>query len=285
MNKNFLSFEIKVNSHPVRIKKINGEDYISLTDIAMYKNENEPSDVIKKWLSNYDTIEFIGIWEELNNKEFNSAEFRRIKNEAANKSFVMTPSKWCTSVKAKGITSSRGKYSEGVFAASDIALEFASWIDNLFKLYLISEYKRLKMNETYQNNLNWHISRLLTKTNYLLHTDAVKNYIVPTLTNKQIKYIYAEEADLINVALFGITAKEWRINNPSLSKEGNIRDFTDTIHLIILSNLEAINSELIRKNIPQSKRLITLNEIARNQMNTFINNRLKINEKNQLLSK
>lgn len=237
-------------------------------------------------MSNKNSFEFYSLWEEINNDNFNSVKLHGIKiNEVPYNRFTMTPNRWIKEYNSIGFVSASGKYSSGTYAHPDIAFEFASWISPEFKIYLIKEFRRLKQNEIQNNSNNWDECRFLSKSNYLLQTDAVKNYIVPKLTNKQIKYIYAEEADVLNVALFGTTAKEWRINNPIFAKEGNIRDYSNTIQLIILSNLEAINSELIRKNIPQSERLITLNKIARNQMNTFINNRLKTNEKNQLLIK
>ena len=262
---------MNVNENEIRVMRINNEDYISLTDLARYKNQNDPSDVIKKWLSNYDTIEFLGLWEELSNVNFNSAEFSRIKNEAPKRSFTMTPSQWCIRVNAIGITYSKGKYSIGTFAHSDIALEFASWIDNLFKLYLIKEFKRLKYNESYQGKIEWSVRRSLSKTNYKIHTDSIKENIVPKLTEKQKQYVYADEADVINVALFGQTAKEWRENNPNL--KGNIRDYTDILHLVILSNLEVLNANMIDNNISQSKRLEKLNETARKELSILANDR------------
>ena len=260
---------MNVNENEIRVMRIDNEDYISLTDLARYKNPDNPSDVIKKWLSNYDTIEFLGLWEELSNENFNSAEFRRIKNEAPRRSFTMTPSQWCTRVNAMGMTYSKGKYSVGTFAHSDIALEFASWIDNLFKIYLIKEFKRLKYNESYQQKIEWSVRRSLSKTNYRIHTDIIKNSIVPKLTEKQKKFIYANEADVINVALFGMTAKEWRENNPDL--EGNIRDYTDILHLIVLSNLEVLNASMIDNNICQFERLEKLNITARKELSILSN--------------
>ncbi len=176
----------------------------------------------------------------------------------------MTPSKWCTEVNAIGMTYSKGKYSVGTFAHSDIALEFASWIDNLFKIYLIKEFKRLKYNENYQNEVEWSVRRMLTKTNYKIHTDSIKENIVPKLTDKQKQFIYSNEADIINVALFGMTAKEWREKNPNL--EGNIRDYADILYLIVLSNLEVLNASMIDNNINQSERLEKLNETARKEL-------------------
>ena len=258
---------MNVNENEIRVMRINDEDYISLTDIAKYKDPKEPSDVIKKWLSNYDTIEFLGLWEELSNDNFNSAEFSLIKNEAPKRSFTMTPSQWCIRVNAIGMIYSKGKYSVGTFAHSDIALEFASWIDNLFKLYLIKEFKRLKYNESYQEKIEWSVRRSLSKTNYRIHTDSIKENIVPELTAKQIHYVYANEADVINVALFGMTAGEWRKNNPNL--EGNIRDYSDILHLIVLSNLEVLNASMIDNGIKQSERLEKLNATARKELSVL----------------
>ena len=261
---------MNVNENEIRVMRIDNEDYISLTDLAKYKNPDEPSDVIKKWLSNYDTIEFLGLWEELSNDNFNSAEFSLIKKEAPKKSFTMSPSQWCARVNAVGMTYSKGKYSVGVFAHSDIALEFASWIDSLFKLYLIKEFKRLKYNEGYQQQIEWSVRRSLSKTNYKIHTDSIKNCIVPKLTEEQKKYIYANEADVINVALFGMTAKEWRERNPNL--DGNIRDYADILYLIVLSNLEVLNASMIDSGISQSERLEKLNMTASKELRLLSHN-------------
>lgn len=276
---------INVNENEIRVMRIDNEDYISLTDLARYKNPIDPSDVIKKWLSNYDTIEFLGLWEELSNEDFNSAEFGLIKNEAPKKSFTMSPSQWCMRVNAKGITYSKGKYSVGTFAHSDIALEFASWIDNLFKLYLIKEFKRLKYNESYQEKIEWSVRRSLSKTNYRIHTDSIKENIVPKLTEKQKTFVYANEADVINVALFGMTAKEWREKNTNLN--GNIRDYTDILHLVVLSNLEVLNASMIDNKISQKDRLEKLNQTARKELEILSNDKniigiQNIDEKNKL---
>ena len=267
----FMNNKLNVNKNEIRVMRIDNEDYISLTDLAKYKNPTDPSDVIKKWLSNYDTIEFLGLWEKLSNENFNSAEFSLIKNEAPKKSFTMSPSQWCTRVNAKGLTYSKGKYSIGTFAHSDIALEFASWIDNLFKLYLIKEFKRLKYNESYQEKIEWSVRRSLSKTNYRIHTDSIKENIVPKLTEKQKKYVYANEADVINVALFGMTAKEWRDKNPDL--DGNIRDYTDIVHLVVLSNLEVLNASMIENNVNQKQRLEKLNLTARKELELLISDK------------
>lgn len=269
--KNRITTIMNVNENEIRVMRIDNEDYISFTDLARYKNPTNPSDVIKKWLSNYDTIEFLGLWEELSNEDFNSAEFSLIKNEAPRKSFTMSPSQWCTRVNAKGITSNKGKYSVGTFAHSDIALEFASWIDNLFKLYLIKEFKRLKYNESYQSEIEWSVRRSLSKTNYRIHTDSIKENIVPTITNQQKQYVYSNEADVINVALFGMTAKEWKDKNPNL--DGNIRDYTDILHLVVLSNIEVLNANMIDNNTPQKIRLEKLNQTARKELAILANDK------------
>ena len=268
---NKITAVMNVNKNEIRVMRIDNEDYISLTDLAKYKNPTDPSDVIKKWLSNYDTIEFLGLWEKLSNEDFNSAEFSLIKNEAPKKSFTMSPSQWCTRVNAKGLTYSKGKYSIGTFAHSDIALEFASWIDNLFKLYLIKEFKRLKYNESYQEKIEWSVRRSLSKTNYRIHTDSIKENIVPKLTEKQKKYVYANETDVINVALFGMTAKEWRDKNPDL--DGNIRDYTDIVHLVVLSNLEVLNASMIDNDVNQKQRLEKLNLTARKELELLISDK------------
>ena len=268
---NKITTVMNVNDSDIRVMHIGDEDYISLTDLARYKNPNDPSDVIKKWLSNYDTMEFLGLWEKLNNTDFNSAEFSRIINESPKKSFTMTPSQWCERVNAKGMNCSRGKYSVGTFAHSDIALEFASWIDNLFKLYLIKEFKRLKCKESYQSKIEWSVRRSLSKTNYKIHTDSIKENIIPMLTDKQKLFVYADEADVINVALFGMTAKEWRDKNPNL--EGNIRDYADILHLVVLSNLEVLNANMLENNISQRERLENLNKIAKKELSILINDK------------
>ena len=261
--------KMHVKDNLVKVMSVNGVDYISLTDLARYKNPNNPGDVIIKWMSNKSSFDFYSLWEELFNDNFKLAEFREFKNDAANNSFTMSPSRWISSTNSKGFISKRGKYDGGTFAHPDIALEFASWIDSAFKLYLIKEFERLKYNETYQKKIEWSVRRSLSKTNYRIHTDSIKENIVPTLTDKQKLFIYASEADVINVALFGMTAKEWRENNPD--KEGNIRDYTDILHLVVLSNLEVLNASMIENNISQKDRLEKLNKTARRQINILTN--------------
>ena len=268
MNEKIIN-KMHVKDNLVKVMRVNGVDYISLTDLARYKNPNNPGDVIIKWMSNKSSFDFYSLWEELFNDNFKLAEFREFKNDAANNSFTMSPSRWISFTNSKGFISKRGKYDGGTFAHPDIALEFASWIDPAFKLYLIKEFERLKYNETYQERIEWSVRRSLSKTNYRIHTDSIKENIVPTLTDKQKLFIYANEADVINVALFGMTAKEWRENNPD--KEGNIRDYTDILHLVVLSNLEVLNASMIENNISQKDRLEKLNKTARRQINILAN--------------
>lgn len=255
--------EIVVKQNKVRVMKVGNVNYISLTDLAKYKDKERTDYIIQNWMRNTNSILYLGTWEYLYNEKFNSIEFDGFKNESGENSFVMTPKKWINSTKAIGVISKQGRYG-GTFAHPDIAFEFASWLSPEFKLYLIKEFERLKAKEAKENKLDWYANRLLSKVNYLVHTDAIKNYIVPELTDSQKKYVYASEADLINVALFGMTSKEWRDNNPEI--EGNIRDNTDLLHLVILNNLESINSELIKMNLSQEERLIKLNNSARRQL-------------------
>ena len=208
MKNNIIQSEMDVKGSKINVVRVNGYEYISLTDLAKTQNDEAPADVVKNWLRNKETISFLGVWEELNNENFKVVEFDQFKNEAGRHAFTMSPQKWIRETNAIGIISKSGKYSGGTFARSDIAFEFASWISPEFKLYLIKEFERLKRNETYQEKIEWHANRLLSKLNYVAHTDAIKKYIVPTLTEQQIKFVYANEADVLNVALFGMTAKE-----------------------------------------------------------------------------
>ncbi len=273
MNKNNIKTKMIVNEQIINILKIDNKEYISLTDLAKYADKDEPRLPIRDWMRNKEVISFLGLWETINNENFKGGEFATFKNEAGSNKFKMSPQKWIRETNAIGIISKSGRYDGGTFAHSDIALEFASWLSPEFKLYVIQEFQRLKKNEAYQNKIDWHANRVLTKVNYLVHTDAIKNAIVPTLTEKQKKYIYAEEADVLNVALFGLTAKEWRTSNPNIANKGNIRDYTDLLHLVILNNLENINAELIKMEIPQRERLIRLNNIARKQIKLLQDNR------------
>lgn len=269
MNEKIIT-KMHVKDNLVKVMRVNGVDYISLTDLASYINPNDPSGVIRNWMSTRNSFSFYSLWEELNNPDFNSVKSHGIKiDEVPYNRFTMTPNRWKKEFNAIGIIPSSGKYSKGTFAHPDIALEFASWIDPAFKLYLIKEFERLKHNETYQERIEWSVRRSLSKTNYRIHTDSIKENIVPKLTDKQKLFIYANEADVINVALFGMTAKEWRENNPD--KEGNIRDYTDILHLVVLSNLEVLNASMIENNISQKDRLEKLNKTARRQINILTN--------------
>ena len=272
MKNDIVKTEINVMKNKVRILRINENDYISLTDLARYANPEEPKIPIQTWMRNKNVVSFLGLWEKIHNINFKGIEFTTFENEAGKNSFYLSPQKWIKETNAIGIISKSGN-SGGTYAHSDIALEFASWLSPEFKLYLITEFERLKKNEAYQNKLEWHANRILSKANYIIHTDAIKKNIVPNLTDKQKNFIYAEEADVLNVALFGVTAKEWRNQNPGLAVNGNIRDYTDLLNLIILNNLENINATLIKKGISQRERLITLNKMAKNQIEILSNNK------------
>lgn len=266
MSKELITTQMNVNNKLVRVMRVDNVDYISLTDLAKYQNENDPSGVIRNWMSNKNSFDFYNLWEELHNKNFNSVESHRIKiDEVGYNRFTMTPNRWKKEFNAIGIIPSSGKYSIGTFAHPDIAFEFASWLNVEFKLYLITEFERLKQNESYQNKIDWSVRRELAKTNYRIHTDSIKENIIPILTEKQKLYVYANEADILNVALFGMTAKEWKDKDPTL--DGNMRDYANILQLVILSNLENLNSEMIAQGIEQKTRLERLNEIAKKQYN------------------
>ena len=271
MIKDKIENQIIVNNQKISILTIDNKEYISLTDLARHADEDDPRLPIQNWMRNKDVILYLGLWETLNNENFKGVEFDAFKNEAGSNKFKISPQKWIKETNAIGIISKSGRYDGGTYAISDIALEFASWLSPEFKLYVIQEFQKLKKKEAYQNKIDWHANRVLAKVNYVVHTDAIKSFIVPTLTEKQKKYVYAEEADVLNVALFGMTAKEWRENNVNL--KGNIRDYTDLLHLVILNNLENINAELIEMKMPQSERLIKLNNIAKKQMELLNNNK------------
>ena len=262
--------QIIVKNQRISIILINNKEYISLTDLARYADDDDPRLPIQNWMRNKDVVLYLGLWEKLNNKNFKRVEFDTFKNEAGSNKFKISPQRWIKDTNAIGIISKSGRYDGGTYAISDIALEFASWLSPEFKLYVIQEFQRLKKNEAYQNKNEWHVNRLLTKVNYLIHTNAIKNFIVPILTDKQKRFIYAEEADILNVALFGMTAKEWKKKNNN--KEGNIRDNADLLYLIILNNLENINAELIEMKLSQKERLIKLNKVAKTQMELIKNN-------------
>lgn len=248
-------------------------EFISLTDIAKYKS-NEPNDVIRNWMRLKDTIEFLGLWEKLHNPDFNPVEFDGFRNEAGANVFTMSPQKWIEGVNAKGIVSKSGRYG-GTFAHSDIAFEFASWISAEFKLYIIKDYKRLKNDENSRLSLNWNLNRELSKLNYKIHTDAIKeNLIPPELTPQQIAFTYASEADMLNMVLFGKTAKMWREENTD--KKGNIRDYATINQLLVLVNLESYNAILIEQKKTQSERIVLLRNMAIKQLQTLENTTLAL---------
>lgn len=247
---------------------INKDDYISLTDIAKYKEDSEANEIIRNWLRNRNTIEFLGIWEHLYNPNFKPVEFDRFRKEAGLNSFTLRPQKWIEATNALGIVSKSGRYG-GTYAHKDIAFEFASWISVEFKLYLIKEFQRLKDDE--QKQLGWDIRRNLTKINYRIHTDAIQLNLIPkTLTPQQISHVYASEADILNVALFGMSAKMWRDANPE--RKGNIRDDADVSQLVCLANLETLNALFIQEGLGQKERLQKLNAIAIQQMQILTDN-------------
>ncbi|ADG94555.1 KilA, N-terminal/APSES-type HTH DNA-binding domain protein [Arcobacter nitrofigilis DSM 7299] len=260
---------ITVLNKSISTKKINQDDYISITDIAKYKDEVDANDIIKNWFRNRNTIEFLGLWEKLNNADFKPVEFDLIKNDAGLNSFTMSAKKWCEKTGAIGVISKSGRYG-GTYAHKDIAFEFASWVSVELKLYLIKEFQRLKEEEYKQ--LGWDIKRNLTKINYRIHTDAIKNNIIPNIVNQsQINYVYASEADILNIALFGQTAKEFKESNPT--NKGNIRDYADVSQLVCLANLESLNALFIEEGLSQAKRLIKLNQVAINQMKILVDDK------------
>lgn len=271
--------KIKANGQEISLFNSENDDYISLTDIAKYKDSENPRFLIQNWLRSRSTVEFLGIWESINNYDFNRVEFEAVKNQAGSNSFVLTPTKWIETTKAIGITSKAGRYG-GTYAHKDIAFEFASWISPEFKLYIIQDYQRLKEQEKDPERLNWDIKRLISKSNYTIHTDAIQeNLLNSELTKQQIGLTYATEADLLNVALFGMTAKEWKQCNPK--KSDNQRDHATIEELIVLNNLQSRNAELISDGYSQKERLLKLNELARNQMKTLLKSRTLKNSKNQ----
>jgi hypothetical protein len=260
--------KINVLNNEIAVCSQNDEDYICITDIARYKDEKRTDYLVQNWLRNRNTIEFLGIWEQLNNPNFKPIEFDGFKKQAGLNSFILTPKKWIESTNAIGLVSRAGRYG-GTYAHKDIAFEFASWISVEFKLYLIKEFQRLKDEEFKQ--LGWDIRRNLTKINYRIHTDAIKENLIPSqLTKAQANLVYASEADVLNMALFGMTAKDWRDTNPD--KKGNIRDYADVSQLVCLSNLENLNAVFIKDNMPQGERLVRLNQIAIHQMKLLTQN-------------
>lgn len=262
---------IIVKNLSISVLKFGKEDFISLTDIARNKNAEEPKDVVKNWLRSRTTIEFLGLWEQLNNPGFKGVEFDSFLFEAGSNSFTLSPTKWVETTNARGIISKVGNKG-GTYAHKDIAFEFASWVSSGFKLYLIKEFQRLKDDENDRLKLEWNLQRTLAKINYHIHTDAIKEKLIPKELGKQeINFVYANEADLLNMAMFGMTAVQWRNANPNAT--GNIRDSASIEQLVVLSNLESINAVLIRQCLPQSERLEQLNKIAITQMKSLVNNK------------
>lgn len=258
--------KIEVKGTSITVVSGDVDDYISLTDIARYKDSDHTDDIIRNWLRNRNTLEFLGIWEQLNNPVFNPVEFDGIRMQAGLNSFTLTPKRWIEATRAVGITSKAGRYG-GTYAHKDIAFEFASWVSVEFKLYLIKEFQRLK--ETEREQLGWDIRRNLTKINYRIHTDAIKNQLIPPqLTAQQTCLIYASEADLLNMALFGKTAKQWRDENPG--NKGNIRDEANAAQLVCLTNLETLNAHFIHQGLAQTERLTLLNQTAIQQMKLLL---------------
>jgi hypothetical protein len=262
------SQKIIVKGSEISVLHIEKEDYISLTDIARHKDEVHTDDIIKNWLRNRNTIELLGFWEQLYNPDFKPVEFDGFRKQAGLNSFTMTPKKWIETTNAIGIISKSGRYG-GTFAHKDIAFEFASWISIEFKLYFIKEFQRLKADENDRLKLEWNFQRTLAKVNYHIHTDAIRENLIPAeLTKLQINYVYASEADMLNVALFGLTAQEWHNKNPNA--EGNIRDQATIEQLVVLSNMESINAVLIHQSLLQSERLKQINQIAITQMSSLL---------------
>nr|WP_238594029.1 KilA-N domain-containing protein [Streptococcus suis] len=262
---------VKINANGKEITLLaNNTDYVSLTDIAKYKNDEDPRFVVNSWLSSYATIDFLATWESINNPDFNRAGFHTVRNEPGR--LILTSKQWIDKTNAIGITSKAGRYG-GTYAHSDIAFEFASWISPEFKLYIIQDYQRLKQEEAYKNQLDWQVNRYISKLNYTIQTDAIKENIVPTLQPYQISFAYSSEADLVNVALFGMTAKEFKKAYPD--REGNQRDNATIEQLLVLNNLQSLNAEMIKQGLSQSNRLTELNRIAKEQLDVLYKNNQK----------
>ena len=258
--------KITVQNTNITIINVDGEDYVSITDLARHKSD-DPTAVIGNWMRNRNTIEFLGIWESLYNPDFKPLEFEGFRREAGLNAFTLSPKKWIETTNAIGLISKSGRYG-GTYAHKDIAFKFASWISVEFELYIVKEFQRLKEEE--QKALGWSAKRELSKINYRIHTDAIKQNLIPSaVTNAQASIIYANEADVLNVAMFGLTAKQWREANPDL--QGNIRDYASVNELICLSNMESLNAVFIEQGLPQSERLIKLNQIAIHQMGILDN--------------
>ncbi len=269
------SKKIQIENLEIAVYTKKQNDFISLTDMARFKNAETTGLVISHWLSTRYTVEFMGLWEQINNPDFNVTEFSNIKNESGSNGFVLSAKQWIEKTHAIGIISKTGRYGGGTFAHKDIAFEFGSWISPQFKYYLIREFQRLKEDENDRLKLDWNLQRTLAKVNYHIHTDAIKENLIPAeLTKQQISFVYANEADMLNMALFGTTALQWRNENPNA--DGNIRDMATIEQLVVLSNMESINAVLIHQGLQQSERLVQLNRIAITQMKSLLgNNNLK----------
>lgn len=266
--------KIEVKGNEITIFKAEMDDYISLTDIARYKDAASTDDIIKNWLRNRNTIELLGFWEQMYNPDFKPVEFDGFRKQAGLNSFVLTPKRWIETTNAIGIISKSGRYG-GTFAHKDIAFEFASWVSIEFKLYIIKEFQRLKESESDRLKLEWDFQRTLAKVNYHIHTDAIKENLIPkAISTQQASFIYASEADVLNMALFGKTAKQWRNENPDL--KGNIRDYAAIEQLVVLSNMESTNALLLHQGMEQSERLIQLNEMAITQMRSLLSHSTSI---------
>ncbi len=262
--------KIRVKGTEITVYSDNQTEYISITDIARHKDAEHTDSIIQNWMRNRNTIELLGFWEMINNPDFKPLEFEGFRKQAGLNSFVMTPKRWIESTNAIGIISKAGRYG-GTFAHKDIAFEFASWISIEFKLYVIKEFQRLKADESDRLKLEWNLQRTLAKVNYHIHTDAIKENLIPKeLSKKEASFVYATEADVLNMALFGKTAAQWRSENPNA--EGNIRDYATIEQLVVLTNMESLNAVLIQQGLPQSERLLQLNKIAIQQLKTLLNN-------------
>lgn len=263
--------KIEVKGREISLYSDKANDYISLTDIAKHKDAKHTDSIIQNWMRNRNTVELLGFWEQLYNPNFKPLEFEGLRKQAGLNSFVLTPKRWIETTNAIGVISKAGRYG-GTYAHKDIAFEFASWISIEFKLYIIKEFQRLKEEESSRQNLEWNYQRHLTKVNYHIHTDAIKEKLIPeNLSKQQISFVYANEADVLNMALFGKTAKQWRDENPN--EKGNIRDTANIEQLVVLSNLESLNAVLINQGLKQPNRLQQLNEVAIAQMTSLLNHK------------
>ncbi len=263
--------KIEVKGREISLYSDKANDYISLTDIAKHKDAKHTDSIIQNWMRNRNTVELLGFWEQLYNPSFKPLEFEGLRKQAGLNSFVLTPKRWIETTNAIGVISKSGRYG-GTYAHKDIAFEFASWISIEFKLYIIKEFQRLKEEESSRQNLEWNYQRHLTKVNYHIHTDAINEKLIPeNLSKQQISFVYANEADVLNMALFGKTAKQWRDENPN--EKGNIRDTANIEQLVVLSNLESLNAVLINQGIKQPNRLQQLNEVAIAQMTSLLNHK------------